>query len=209
MENGRCKFHGGMTPHGPAHPAFKTGRYSKYLPNDLLKKYGEALESSELQDLNDELALVTARLFEMVSGLKVGSAEAWGEALTAFKQMDAAIRRQDQAEAGRWLTALGKILESGAGTSDAWLEIRETIQDKRRLTETIAKQELMGQVSMDRVLTLYIGMSHIVARYVPDRQTCALISRDWKELLMGGKFSTPKEAVQLIVGESKAEAKGE
>ena len=67
MVNGRCNLHGGKTPIGAALPQFKTGRYSKYLPARLAERYHEAERDPELLSLRSELALVQARLAELIS----------------------------------------------------------------------------------------------------------------------------------------------
>ena len=35
MGNGRCRMHGGASPHGEQHPRYTHGRYSKYKPLDV------------------------------------------------------------------------------------------------------------------------------------------------------------------------------
>lgn len=88
MANGRCRLHGGLTPSGVAAPSFRHGRYSKYLPGGLLERYRTALGDQELLGLRDEIALVDARLQELVEALPDATAasteeirEAWGEVL--------------------------------------------------------------------------------------------------------------------------------
>lgn len=75
MPNGRCKFHGGMTPVGPASPHFKHGRHSVLLKDikGLGQHYERALADPDLLRLDAEIALTDARigdLLERVSGSK-------------------------------------------------------------------------------------------------------------------------------------------
>lgn len=67
MANGRCYMHGGKALVGTANPAFKTGRYSKYLPARLTERYHEALADTELLALRDEIAVLDARLSEVLA----------------------------------------------------------------------------------------------------------------------------------------------
>src|SRR5690606_6632650 len=62
MANGRCRIHGGKTPTGIALPHTKTGRYSKYLPPDILERYHTALSDNDLLSLRDEIALVDVQI---------------------------------------------------------------------------------------------------------------------------------------------------
>lgn len=67
MTNGRCNLHGGKTPNGIALPQTKTGRYSKYLPTELLDNYQAALADSELLSVRDEIALVDAKIGQILA----------------------------------------------------------------------------------------------------------------------------------------------
>lgn len=62
MLNGRCRMHGGSTPSGIALPQTKTGRYSKYLPDNIRDRYHQALGDNELISLRDEIALVEVQI---------------------------------------------------------------------------------------------------------------------------------------------------
>lgn len=79
MANGRCRIHGGATPGGFASPHFKTGRYSKVLPAALRDRYEQARGDEDLLSLRDELALVDARIGEVLQG-KLDDTR-WSEAL--------------------------------------------------------------------------------------------------------------------------------
>ena len=62
-----CRIHGGRTPVGLAAPAFKTGRYSKYLPAGLTERYVTARTDPELLSLRDEIGLVDTRITEVLT----------------------------------------------------------------------------------------------------------------------------------------------
>ena len=66
MLNGRCRMHGGATPRGPAHGAFKTGRHSKSLPHRLAARYEEAMADETLLEQRSEIALLDVRIDEVV-----------------------------------------------------------------------------------------------------------------------------------------------
>src|SRR5579871_5515650 len=72
MPNGRCRMHGGKTPRGPALPQYKHGRYSKVLPADLAARYAEARTDQELVAFRDDIALVDARLADVLARLGQG-----------------------------------------------------------------------------------------------------------------------------------------
>jgi hypothetical protein len=62
-----CRFHGGATPRGVASANFKHGRYSKAIPDRLVGMYEKALSDEDLIALRDEIALIDARLSELLA----------------------------------------------------------------------------------------------------------------------------------------------
>ena len=76
MPNGRCRMHGGSTPRGPAAGSWKHGRYSKAMPTGLLTRYQEGLGDKRFLELRDEIALLDARINDVLSGLRGGD-EDW------------------------------------------------------------------------------------------------------------------------------------
>lgn len=63
--DGRCKLHGGASPRGVASPNFKTGLYSRYLPDAIQQKVQTFLDADPLE-LISEMALLRALLAEYV-----------------------------------------------------------------------------------------------------------------------------------------------
>lgn len=63
---GRCKLHGGASPRGIESAAYKTGLYSKYLPQTINNKVQAFLEADPLE-LVSEMALLRALLAEYIS----------------------------------------------------------------------------------------------------------------------------------------------
>ena len=66
MPNGRCRMHGGKSLGGIASPNFKHGGYSKFLPVRLGDNYQEAMADPELLALRDDIALLDARVHDLM-----------------------------------------------------------------------------------------------------------------------------------------------
>jgi hypothetical protein len=90
-----CSMHGGKSLRGVDSPRFKTGRHSKYLPDRLAERYEEALNDAELTRLNDEIAVVDARLQDLLDRLRADGeaiasgrdeSTAWGLILGLMEQ---------------------------------------------------------------------------------------------------------------------------
>src|ERR671916_1968189 len=76
--NGRCPNHGGKSLGGIASPRLTHGRYSRSLPAQLAARYTAAQHDPELLSLRDELALLDARIADVLSRVDSGeSGQLW------------------------------------------------------------------------------------------------------------------------------------
>lgn len=82
MSNGRCYLHGGKSLKGLASPSLVTGRHSKYLKGGVLDRYQEALTDKDLLALKDDIALIDARIGELLGAIGDGKTN-----LEAFTQI--------------------------------------------------------------------------------------------------------------------------
>jgi hypothetical protein len=74
-----CRMHGAKTPRGPDLPQFKSGRYSNFLPTRLAATYRNAAKDPELLSLHSEIALLDARMAELLGRVDTGESGAlWG-----------------------------------------------------------------------------------------------------------------------------------
>ena len=94
-----CTVHGGLTPSGHASPHFKSGRYSRYLPARLTERYREAQADQRLLELREEIALIDARLCELLP------TEDWAQILQVIEQ-----RRRLVVSENRRLVEAGQML---------------------------------------------------------------------------------------------------
>lgn len=132
MANGRCRMHGGASLKGTDLPQFKSGRYSKSLPDRLVGRFQEALSDEERHDLRDEIALAEAKIFDLLSGMARGEsdeARAWNdvERWMARKQRlvvsDARLARER-----RQMVSAEEVMALVAGILDA---IRRHVPDRQ------------------------------------------------------------------------------
>lgn len=139
-----CYHHGGRTPSGIAAPSFKTGRYSKHLPTRLLATYEDAKRDPNLLVLQDELALVDARISFLLSG-------------------------NNQSE-------------------DTWEEIRNLIEQRRKLVESERKRlvELQQVVTADQAMLLIRAVVASVREHVRDPAILRAITEDLARLSVAG-----------------------
>jgi hypothetical protein len=128
-----CVMHGGRSRAGIAHPGLtRGGRYSKHLPKGLLEAYDRARVDPELLHFRDEIALVYARINELLTTLSGDAAPgAWGEARGALKALKSARTAQARAAA---IAQLEAALETEKAQRRTWNAILAALDQVRKLT---------------------------------------------------------------------------
>jgi hypothetical protein len=155
---GVCYVHGGMSRKGIAHPNFKTGRYSKYLPRRLARRYREAASDTELLSVGAETALLQTRIGDLLSRLNTrGGGTSWERLREAWASVDAAMRAGEVGRVEVALADLGRLIEQGASDEETWREVADLIDRKAR----VAAKEWKRLVDLRQVITLEEGMALI------------------------------------------------
>lgn len=181
----RCKLHGGATPLGAASPSFKDGRHSKYLPARLLERYNEAAADPELLNLSAEIALIDARLGEVLGRVDKGeSGAAWKAALTSLAALKAGIAEGSTRQTAAALTTLEGIIADGLDDYNVWTEIETLLEQRRKLVESEQKRLTAAQqmITSGQAMTLVVALIETVKRHVTDRDTLGAISADIAKL---------------------------
>ena len=182
MANGRCRLHGGKSlPAGIGHPTFKTGKYSKDLPTRLASRYAEALADTELLSLRDDVALVDARISELLARIDKGeSGRIWAKLAVAKTEFIAARNAHDIPTMDQWLSDILRLID--AGNAD-WMIVADIVrlQDhKRKLGESERKRliEMRQIITAEQAAVLLGAITDIIVRNVTDRDTRARISAE-------------------------------
>lgn len=137
MPNGRCYMHGGATPKGPASVHFKHGRYSKYFPNDLQARYEESLNDQALLELRDDIAVIEARLKQLLEQVNAGvGSHFWSDVSAEWKVLMRAIQARDANKQSTAISRLDTLITAAKADADVWDDIASTLDQKRRLVES-------------------------------------------------------------------------
>lgn len=191
MPNGKCRFHGGKTPKGPAHPAFKHGRYSKDLPSRMSARFADAVTDGELIQLERDVALVDTRVGELLSELSQDSA---GVLFQRIQKAWDRFKNGSPDEQAKSTLELTNLIEQGANDWLKWQEIYDLIERRRRLVES----EFKRQAQLNQVLTVSEGVTlitafvDIVKQHVSDAATLKGISKAITGLLDNSGGATAK-----------------
>jgi hypothetical protein len=190
MENGRCRLHGGKSVRGIAHPNYKGGRYSKYMPARLMDAAQAASLDPELLSLREEIGLVYARLADILERVDTGESGAmWLNVSRCFDEFMSV-----RGNAGEFL-ALARLREAvEAGKTDymAWHEIGNLIEVRRKLVETEHKRlvAMEQMITSERALLLMAAFVNIIKAHVNDPRVLSAISTDVGKLLNHGSPAT-------------------
>ena len=159
---------------GPAHPKFVTGKYSKLLPSRLLARYREAGKDPDLTSLRSELALVDTG----------ESGALWRAVLRAHRAFRRYKTTGDLTRMREALADLESCIDAGAPDYQAWAEIQELIETRRKLCDSETRRlVVLQQMITAEQLTVLLGVIvEIIARHVTDRQAISAIATDLQRL---------------------------
>jgi hypothetical protein len=186
MPNGRCRFHGGMSPIGPAAGNFKTGRYSKFLPARLAGRYLEAISDSELLELKGEIALLDVRIGELVGRIDTGeSSQKWLDLRVAVRNFMAALSQRDADKMRGPLQQMQDLVEAGVAEHQTWDDIGDLLDQRRKLVESERKRlvEMQQMITSEQAMVMLAVVVDTIRRHVTDRTALAAISADLARLV--------------------------
>lgn len=193
----RCQVHGrkSQLALGTASPAYKNGLYSRNLPTRLAAMYAESMADPELLAMRQGIALLEARLYDLLSRTDVGGGEAqikavsskYDELAKARDEVDFALGIQN---ADRLATALDKLRNAvtalgntiGEARQDyaIWHDVMDVLEQQRRLKDSERRRMVEAQQTIDaeRALLMIGAYEAIVRRHVKNRTTLAAIATD-------------------------------
>ena len=176
-----CAMHGGKTPQGIALPQTKQGRYSQHLPSRLLATYETAKTDPELLALRDEVALIDARLTDLLKRVETGESGAvWRQVRETFAEYRTAKATNKTAEADSALCELESLITRGVADELAWIDVRATLEQRRKLVESERKRlvEMQQMVSADQAMLMVRALTAAVREHVRDPAVLRAITDD-------------------------------
>jgi hypothetical protein len=169
------------------------------MPERLLASYEESRSNPQLLNLRDEASLLETRIADLIKSLRYQPTESsWKAALGFCQQFDACRDKQDGPGMGKAWASLKETLTQGVDSAETWDNIRDTIDDKRKVVETIAKQDYLGAIAIERVMSLFVGMAEAVKDNVADVKVRRMIYQRFEEMVTRGGIAKPQEAQQTL-----------
>jgi len=181
-----CRFHGGLSKGGIESASLKIGRYSKYLPEKLLERYHESQNDRELLALREEIALLDTRLSDLITRIDSGESGAlWGKARALMSQYNEAVQMGDPAQMQAKIHALRALIEKGMGDYAIWSEIRDVVDDRRKLVESERRRlvDMQQMIRAEDATLLVMRIIDIIKTGVTSKQDRAKVTRELLGLL--------------------------
>lgn len=145
----KCYYHGGASRRGIASPSFKNGKHSKYLPTRMQERYHEALADNDLLNLSAEIAILDARLADLLQTADNGATgELYTDLLETVENLGVAIRTGNSAGFSHWLAEQRRLLEAAQHDHKAWNEAQSVIQQRRALVESERKRRVQAEQTL-------------------------------------------------------------
>jgi hypothetical protein len=135
-------LHGGRSLKGPAHPNYKTGRHSKYLPKKLLPGYAEMRTNAELLQQRDEIALLDSMIFAEMKKMEAAeTGELWVSLGRAWRKFETAQRANDLQAMAAALKLIEEYIRRGAHEHQQQNYVISLMERKRRFIESQGRRE--------------------------------------------------------------------
>lgn len=176
-----CYHHGGKSRKGIAHPSFKDGRYSKALPSAMLEKYHEAVNDPELLNMRHDIALVDARLSELLKRSEAGESRTlWQQARNANDSIRQAMDNENWPAMESAVRDLDRLVGEGLADHEVWHEIGDLIDQRRKLVESEQKRlvAMKQLITSQQAMTLIAALAAIVKKRVTDPRVLSEIQND-------------------------------
>ena len=205
----RCRMHGGKARKGIAHPNYRHGKHSEYMPTRFLEAFGLAASDRDLLQQRDEVAQVRSMIREAWKRRHTGeSGELWKRLRERWREFDGANRAASElgispeeraARMRRVTLLLDMLMETirvGAHDREQEEEILDLLERQRRLIESQGKREVQEKmmVSLEDANATFRAIAEAVRAEVQDQAVVARIAHRFAEI--SGKAS-PLEPYDL------------
>lgn len=189
MANGRCRIHGGKTPRGKALPQTTYGRYSKHMPTRLAALYAETEQDDALLSVRQDIQLMDAFIAANFESLDSGeSRKHWDDILKWIGKARVAYKSENYATLEQALDEMEAITDRRRLHFAAEQEIRDKVEQRRKLVETEQKITLQGEraISAEQLMMLMTGVLQVINHVVTDAKQRYAIASGLDNLISSG-----------------------
>lgn len=169
----RCAKHGAnLEVAGPGNPAYKHGRYSKYMPPRLQERYQVALQDPTLLSSREDIALLDARLEDLLRRADTGEAgKTWEQLKQARVEVLQARSRRDAEGVQAAFQEILNLIQAGYADHLTWDDIRATVMDRNKLVRSEQRRlvDMRQMVTVDRLVVFVQVLAGVILEEVHDK----------------------------------------
>jgi len=176
-----CIFHGGRAPKGGAHPGFKHGRRSSYMPAELFEYFNNFANDPEIAHHRKSIAQIDAMVEEAWDDYEEGGTpQLWRKLKTAWRKVEKARAGRDAAGLWETLDEVGRLIGRGAEQTQRMDRIVKLLDQRRKH----ANSELKRRQAEERTFTYeeaaayYTALGEAVRKHVQDPKVRKAIMND-------------------------------
>lgn len=183
-----CYHHGGKSLRGIASPTLKTGRYSKYLPENLLDVYEQSESDGELLSIRADIALMDSMIAANLPKLETReSGKAWVAIKKSIMELKKHFANVDMGKCEVTIDEMLEIVNAQTLHYATEQEIRESLDQRRKLSESERKRlvDMQQMVTAEESMLLATALLDSVRRNVTDRGILNAIQSDFIRFTQG------------------------
>jgi hypothetical protein len=176
-----CIFHGGRAPKGGAHPGFKDGKRSSYMPSRLFEHFDDFVNDPKIAHHRKSIARIDAMVEEAWDDYEEGGTpELWRKLKTAWRKVEKARTRRDTVGLREALDEVGGLIGRGAEQIQRMDRIVKLLEQRRKHADS----ELKRRQAEERTFTheeaagFYAALGEAVRKHVGDPKTRQAIMND-------------------------------
>jgi hypothetical protein len=176
-----CIHHSGRAPKGGAHPGFKHGRRSKYMPSNLFEHFNNFVNDPEIAHHRKSIAQIDAMVEEAWDDYEVGGTpQLWRKLKTAWRKVEKARAGRDAAGLWEAIDEVGSLIGRGAEQTQRMDRIVKLLDQRRKH----ANSELKRRLAKERTFTheeaaaYYTALGESVWKHIIDPKVRKAIMND-------------------------------
>lgn len=188
----KCKFHRGA-PAGPSNARWIHGRYSKFLPPQLMSRVEELMADPDILTLVPNIQLVDANIAELYGQLQDPQHQpAWDGVVKAVEEMERAYAVNDAKAGVDAFSRLRDLMKHGRTQLEVLRQLTRLQDQRRKLVQTEAARltNEAQAISYDRAVGVVVRLVDVMFRHVLEPKVRDAIIRDVRALELGpGRFA--------------------
>ena len=128
-----CIYHGGRAPKGGAHPIFKHGRRSRYMPSDIFKHFDRFVNDPKIAHHRESIAQIDVLIQEAWDDFENGgTAELWWRLKKSWRGVQKARAEGNAVRLQEAVNEVGDLIVRGAEQVNRHEKILKLLEQRRK-----------------------------------------------------------------------------